>query len=170
MINRWKYVLLYRDGVAINEVYIFIQRVAKNIFNAICVIEIAFFCVHQCDTVHDKAFLMEKNVQLIGRTVEIHLHCNYANEAIADPWNRHNYFICIRKKKLKNKYFLFRRHCPDGEIFNPMKQICYKIYNNRPKPPPCNLYNWIFILLKQEQVLFNWWNYYCKTEATVYWI
>lgn len=66
-----------------------------------------------------------------------HLHgCNYANEAFADPWNRHGYFICIRKKKLKNKYYVFRRHCPDGEIFNPTKQICYRQYN-RPKPPPC---------------------------------
>lgn len=64
--------------------------------------------------------------------------CSYDRELLADPWNSQNYFVCVRKKGFKNKFFAFRRFCPDDHEFDPVKQQCYRIkvvVVVKPKPP-----------------------------------
>lgn len=64
--------------------------------------------------------------------------CEYDRESIIDPWNVAGYFMCVRKRPFNDRFFVFRRHCPNGEVFDSYKMTCYrKYYNNRPKPPTC---------------------------------
>lgn len=66
--------------------------------------------------------------------------CQYDRELLPDPWNESNYFICVRKKGFHNKFFVFRRFCPDDHEFDPVRQQCYRIkviVVVKPKPPPC---------------------------------
>lgn len=60
--------------------------------------------------------------------------CKYDREAIVDPWDPSSYFLCVRKKTIHDKYYVFRRHCPHGETFDSYKKICYRKYY-KPKPP-----------------------------------
>lgn len=73
--------------------------------------------------------------------------CQYDRELLADPWSNRNYFVCVRKKGFFNKYFVFRRFCPDDHEFDPVRQQCYRIkvvVIVKPKPPckrGCSTYN-----------------------------
>lgn len=65
--------------------------------------------------------------------------CQYDRELLHDPWNSSNYFICVRKRGFHNKYFTFRRRCPDDHEFDVVKQQCFRIKVIisivKPKPP-----------------------------------
>lgn len=64
--------------------------------------------------------------------------CQYDREVLADPWNKSNYFICVRKKGLLHKFFVFRRFCPEDHEFDPVRQTCYSIkVVVIVKPKPC---------------------------------
>lgn len=57
-----------------------------------------------------------------------HIHgCTYDRELLVDPWNKSNYFICVRKKGFLHKFFVFRRFCPDDHEFDPVRQQCYRV-------------------------------------------
>lgn len=65
--------------------------------------------------------------------------CQYDRQLILDPWNESSYFICVRKK-LHKHFFMFRRHCPDGQTFDVVQQLCVCpqiVVVVEQKPPPC---------------------------------
>lgn len=53
--------------------------------------------------------------------------CKYDREVLADPWDESNYFICVRKKATIHKFFIFRRFCPEGHIFDINQLQCKPI-------------------------------------------
>lgn len=67
--------------------------------------------------------------------------CQFDRELIVDPWNKAQYFICVRKKGFHDNFFVFRRHCPDGLEFDVVRQqcVCIKVVVVvKPKPTkPC---------------------------------
>lgn len=52
-------------------------------------------------------------------------NCQYDRELLPDPWNKSNYFICVRKKGTFRKFFIFRRFCQEDYEFDPVRQQCY---------------------------------------------
>lgn len=52
--------------------------------------------------------------------------CECAGELLPDPWNKHNYFMCVNKIGFLHKFFVFRRSCPDGYEFDAKALQCVK--------------------------------------------
>lgn len=63
--------------------------------------------------------------------------CSFDRELLIDPWDNASYFICIKRKGLFDKYFVFRRHCPNYHEFFGVKQQCIRNVSVVVVKPPC---------------------------------
>lgn len=52
--------------------------------------------------------------------------CSRHAQLLRDPWNKHGYFICWKKKGFPKKHRVYRRECFNNFIFNVHKQKCIR--------------------------------------------